>query len=396
MEGEMRATWLRSSLAAAGVLLAAACGDDHDPSGVVGPDAHASRGTFPAPATLVTVDGFTFFPYTADNFYAEPKDPINLILTGHVDPRIIRAAFLALPDGDRTAFGFPNAFPFDCTWKDALGGDEQVTYAAEAWTGSVIQLACGDYGPVRFHLRLFPAGDRTVGNAHFEVLITGTADHQVLSWELAEQLVTADLVRAGIAAPTGIAAGINAAPYFRLIIEEVYDALPPDLQALAVPVGDGHGIVTDGNATTFTVFGQPPLVPGTADQDLVINYDLVIPKPFCAANVPYVYVNGPITFSQTDIVGQGGEYSREFVAEGTLSVTPIDLGTGQPDSSRTYRARIREHHKAKFWDGLLTVASQKMQVEIPQSGPDRGRVTVLLRLGPNGATRFEAREVCLP
>jgi hypothetical protein len=391
----MRATLLRSSLAAAGVLLAAACGD-RDPLGVEGPDVRASRGTFPAPANLVTVDGFRFFPYTADNFYADPKDPINLILTGQVDPRIIRAALLALPDGDRSAFGFPNGFPFNCTWKDALGGDEQVTFAADAWTGSVIQLACGDYGPVRFHVRLFPAGDRTIGNAHFEVLIDGTADHQVLSWELAEQLVTADLVRAGIAAPTGIAGGINAAPYFRLIIEQVYDALPPDLQALAVPVGEGHGIATDGNATIFTVFGRPPLVPGIADQNLVIDFDQVIPKPFCAANVPFVYVNGPVTLSQTDGLGEGGEYWRAFSAEGTLSVTPIDLGTGLPDFSRTYRARIREHHRAKFWNGMLTVASQKMQIEIPQRGPDRGRVTVLLRLGPNGATRFEAREVCLP
>jgi len=81
---------------------------------------------------------------------------------------------------------------------------------------------------------------------------------------------------------------------------------------------------------------------------------------------------------------------------GTLSVTPIDLGTGLPDFSRTYRARIREHHRAKFWNGMLTVASQKMQIEIPQRGPDRGRLSILLRLGRHGATRFEANEVCLP
>jgi hypothetical protein len=391
----MRGSFLCWSLAAAGLL--AGCTDDQGPTARDGPELQGSRGTFPAPAPLVTVDGFTFFPYTADNFYADPKDPINLLFLGHVDPRHIRAALLALPDGDRSAFGFPNQFPFNCTWKDALGGDEQVTYAADAWTGSAIQLACGDYGPVRFHVRLFPAGDRTVGNAHFEVQIEGTADHQVLSWELAEQLVTADMVRTGIAAPTGLATGINAAPYFRLIIEQVYDALPPDLQALAVPLGDdAHGIATDGNTTLFTLFAPATPVTGVADQTLVINYDLVVPKPFCSANVPYVYVNGPVTLSQTDGVGQGGEYWREFTAEGTLSVTPIDLETGFPDFSRTYRARIRERHRARLWQGMLTVASEKMQVEIPETGPDRGRITVILKLGPHGATRFHATEVCEP
>jgi hypothetical protein len=395
MEAKMHRTFLPWSMAAALVLLAA-CTDDREPLAVEEPGLHASRGGFPAPAPLVTVGDFTFFPYTAENFYAEPQDPINLLLTGHADPRVIRAAFLALPDGDRSAFGFPNAFPFNCTWQDALGGDEQVTYGADDWTGSVIQLACGDYGPLRFHVRLFPAGAWTAGNAHFEVLIDGTAEHQVLSWELAEQLVTADLVRTGIAAPTGSAGGINDAPWFRLIRNEVFDALPPDLQALAVPVGDDHGIATDGAATVFTVFGAAPLIPGTASQTLVITFGQTIEKPFCADHVPYVYVSGPVTLTQTDVLGMGGEYRRDFAADGVLSVTPIDLVTGQPDFSRTYQASVRERHQAKFWDGMLAVASRVLQVEHPQTGPDRGRVSIMLALGPNGATRFTANEVCLP
>ena len=60
---------------------------------------------------------------------------------------------------------------------------------------------CGTYGPIRFHLRLVKLGALTIGNAHFEVLIPGTTDHQVLSWELAEQLVTYDLARTGLSAP---------------------------------------------------------------------------------------------------------------------------------------------------------------------------------------------------
>lgn len=66
----------------------------------------------------------------------------------------------------------------------------QTAYDARAgWVGSAIQLQCGDYGPIRFHLRLFEAGDYTLANVHFELLIPNTTEHQVLSVELAEQLV---------------------------------------------------------------------------------------------------------------------------------------------------------------------------------------------------------------
>jgi hypothetical protein len=128
----------------------------------------------------------------------------------------------------------------------------------------------------------------------------------------------------------------------------------------------------------------------------VLNYNQVIPKPFCAANVPYVYVSGPVTLSQTDGLGQGGEYWMEFTAEGTLSVTPIDLATGQPDFSRTYSASIQQKHRARFWNDHFSIAADKLQMEIPPSGPDRGRFTSSLRLGSQGQTAFRAQEVCLP
>ena len=72
----------------------------------------------------------------------------------------------------------------------------------------------------------------TLGNAHFELLIPGTTDHQVLSWELAEQLVTVDMVRSGLlAAAPGSTAPINAAPGFRQIPAEIYNLLPAELRA---------------------------------------------------------------------------------------------------------------------------------------------------------------------
>jgi hypothetical protein len=209
------------------------CTDDQNPVATNGPEAELHRATYPPPAGLVTAGGVEILPYTLNHYQAEHQDPINLIFTGNASPLNIRAALMSL-NGDRTGLGAidPALAPlaaFDCTWKDALGGDEQVTFANDKWAGSVIQLSCGDYQPARVHLRLFPAGDHTVGNAHFEILIPGTADHQVLSWELAETLVFADFMRGGLGGPVGGTGLITEQPTYRTIIPQIFNGLPGDL-----------------------------------------------------------------------------------------------------------------------------------------------------------------------
>jgi len=133
------------------------------------------------PADIATVEfgGQTLhlWPYTGGSFDGTPSDPINLVFVGKADPRAIRAALLAL-DGDRTAFGYPNDYPFNATWSDA-NGDVQTSYAdGEGWVGNVIQLQLGRYEFGRVHLRLFRTGSAfgdggvwTLGGAHFEILI---------------------------------------------------------------------------------------------------------------------------------------------------------------------------------------------------------------------------------
>ena len=80
-------------------------------------------------------------------------------------------------------------------------GYEQAAYAdPEGWVGGAVQLACVQPGaplgsPFRFHIRLFRSGEHTLGNAHFEFLIPGTAEHEVLSWDLAREFVTYDMGR---------------------------------------------------------------------------------------------------------------------------------------------------------------------------------------------------------
>ena len=42
---------------------------------------------------------------------------------------------------------------------------------AGGWVGSAVQLECGDYRVLRFHMRLFQAGDYTIGNTHLDLLV---------------------------------------------------------------------------------------------------------------------------------------------------------------------------------------------------------------------------------
>lgn len=155
---------------------------------------------------------------------------MNLVFAGDVDILSLRAALTGL-DGDRNAFGFPNAFPFNCTWTDASGGVQTVWTDGDGWVGNPVQLQCGSYDPIRFHVRLFPAGDWVVGAAHMDLLIPNTPQHQVISWELARQIVTVDFLRSGLldsTVPVTVTQQISPAPAYREIPAVIYDGLPPN------------------------------------------------------------------------------------------------------------------------------------------------------------------------
>lgn len=340
----------------------------------------------------------SFWPYTGSDFSGTPQDPINLVFSGRADPRAIRAALFAL-SGDRSAFGFPAVAPFTCTWTDAIG-DLQTGYGAErGWVGSAVQLACGVFGPVRFHVRLFQAGPLTLGSAHFELLIPGTTDHQVLSWELAEQLVTADLARSGLlgAAPAPTPP-INAVPAFREIPPTIYNLLPADLRAAiggpAGPVSSPVGISTDGRATRFDLAGSAPAAGGTG-QRFVIDFDQIIPRPFCAAGGEFLHAEGPVELRKDVRVNPSGALVSEFQASGRLRLTPVDPATGAP-VGQPYEAEVSDHQVTRYDDGGGQVEGFAMQHELPQDVAGRGRKTVRLKVGPGAVARYDQDIICHP
>jgi hypothetical protein len=334
------------------------------------------------------------WPFASANLES-PDDPINLLIAGDADPRDIRNALLAL-DGNRGA-PFPPVFPFNCTWSDAIGG-LMAGFGVEGWAGGAIQLQCGDYGPIRFHLRLFDLGTVTAANAHFEVVIPGTADHQVLSWELAEQLVAFDLARTGLlGAPPALTGVITPAPTHRAIPGIIYNGLPADLRALIggppVPSGD-VGILNDGRSTVLVLSGRAPPAADPAPVRFTIAYDQIVPKPFCAAG-PFdlVYVRGSVTLAQS--VEGGEDYRMRFDAQGELEVVPIDPTTAGP-AGEGLRATVVESQAARVGHRGSDIHGAIRQRLLPRGQTGAGELRIDVRIGAGGPARYDRDEACAP
>ena len=357
------------------------------------------------PEPLVTVDTphgtLEFWPWTANDFSGTPWDPVNVIFVGEVDPRALRAALMFL-DGDRTDYNFPDEYPFNSTWHDAIGG-VQVTYGdPNGWVGNAIQLECGDYDPIRFHFRPFDVGGWTMGGVHFEIIIPGTTEHQVISWELAEQLLVVDFLRSGLldeGTPMFPTEQINDSPW-REIPPEIYNELPLELRiAIGGPQGnvtEPVPIGTDGHATVLNVAEDFGWNPEVARQSLTINFDQVIPKPFCSGDsIEYIYVEGPVDLNQTVRIPHSGNLVSHFRAHGRLDITPVDISTTPPTPiGETYRAVVNEHHRGIITNEVTLVSSFQLQVEIPPSGPFRGRLISRLEVGPHGHSSYVLEVEC--
>lgn len=385
------------------LLLSVVACDGDGPFTTPSPDAPTMMSARVPPADLTTIaaggGALSLWPYTGADFSATAQDPINLVFTGRADPRAVRSALFAL-SGDRSAAGLPDAAPFNCTWSDAIGDLQTAWNAASGWVGSAVQLACGSFGPIRVHVRLFQAGAATVGNAHFEVLIPGTTDHQVLSWELAEQLVTIDMARSGLLAAPPVSSGvINGAPDFRQIPAQIYNLLPADLKAViggpAGSVSAPVGIASNGAVTVFELGGAAAPATGT-EQRFTVAFDQVIPRPFCASGPgEYLRVWGPVDLSKVVHVDGAGGLHSEFEASGRLQLTPIDPATGTA-TGPAYEAEVKDHQVTRFDDRGGQVDGMAMQMELPQNVAGRGRKTVRLTVGPGDVTRFDQDVVCHP
>jgi hypothetical protein len=318
------------------------------------------------------------WPYTTSDF-ERPSDPVNLVFPGS-DPREIRQALMAL-DGNR-APSFPPQAPFNCTWTDAMGYEQAGWAETEGWVGAEIQLACVAAGaplgnPFRFHIRLFRQGGDTLGNAHFEFLIPGTAEHEVLSWDLARAFVTLDMARTGalIAPPGGVP--MIPAGSFRAVRRPVYDGLvaggaipilaAAGLYPTSVPAGADVPIPTNGAAAVLAaeIIAVPTRSKALAETD--VTYDIVIPRPFCSTG-PFdlVRLQGPIHFGLRTETTPSGQHERTYTLGGHLTVTPMAPrpGGGFDPVGEPVRAFVQEVHTARLSDRKGQVSESVAQVQL--------------------------------
>ncbi|HTR20774.1 MAG TPA: hypothetical protein VMH88_07965 [Gemmatimonadales bacterium] len=380
---------------------------NHSPQSPTGPAALRTlreRAGAPPPSPLVTVPlprkTLELWPYQGFGFGVQ-SDPVNLIWTGRADPRRLRAALLQL-NGDRTAFGFPNVFPFNCTWHDEPEVQPEVAYTtASGWVGSPILLECGAFDQARFHLRFFDVGGGvTVGGAPFEVFIPGTVDHQTISWALAEQFVVVDFLRSGLldpAAPFFTTGPLNPTS-FDTIPAVIYNGIPTALrQAIGGPLNDVTSAVpipSSGEATVMNVRSSVAVTPADIRRSWVQQFDQVIPQPFCSTGPhAYLYVVGPVALDQHVVVDRDGDFVSRFHAAGRLNVTPIDPSTGQPIGA-TYQAVVREEHTGSIRNDDASAAFLTQRALLPPNLPGHGTFEFGFSVGPDGTTRAVANTRC--
>jgi hypothetical protein len=362
------------------------------------PAAQVQLNGFAAPSSnVVSVaqggDEASIWSYTSTGFSTTPQDPVNLIFFGAADPREIRAVLFGLSGSGR-----PGALAsFTCTWSDAVG-DPQTSYAEKAgWVPSSIQLQCGNFQGPRFHVRIFREGNVTVANAHYEILIPGTNQHEVLSWELAEGLVTADIARSGyLGAAPSPSAVITAAPYYRAVQAAVASMLPaPQIAALGLHVnGDGTAsIPNDGRAMTLRLASAPAITEGLVDSDFVIQFGQVIPKPFCTQGTTgYLFASGPITVHMRSGIVDGN-FESATTSEGTLNLVEFNPITRQP-ASAPYQGIVGESTSVKLTNGAAWVDFTSSRVETPDGGVNRGTRSESLKAREHGADVYDLNISC--
>jgi hypothetical protein len=333
-------------------------GNQRPPSGVI----HVSAGG----------ENLVLWPYTTDDF-ATPSDPINLIFP-NADPRAIRQELLKL-DGSRGApfAGLPMG---DCTWEDGMGNEQAAFGRPERWVGGAIQLVCVHHGfplgdpalPFRYHVRLFRVGAHTLGAAHFELLIPGTAEHEALSWDLARGLVAYDLARTGTVVPPPEPIGLIPAGTFGVVRRPIWQglvdlgggALIPLLEGLGLYPAPGPGdvpIPTSGEALALVTdieFAPTRTHLVTTTQ---VDYGVDVPKPFCATGPgDFVHLGGRLQFTLSVSTLPSGHYERTHTIGGTLRVTPLGPGAGPAAD-----ASIFELHRAWIGDGRAQATEQAQQ-----------------------------------
>jgi hypothetical protein len=364
-----------------------------------------------APDGLVDVawqnETVQFWPYTGNDFSGATQDPISLVFVGEADPMQIRAALLSL-DGNRP--DFHPVFPFTATWSEAIGNVQTGYATGGGWAGAVIQLELGGYETMRIHLRLIDCGQLfgsggswTIGAAHFEFTIPGTAEHQVLSWELAERLVVSDLERSGLLDPGSVPPTqtdvINAEPFYHDIPDAIYKRIPDELKVLAGLTPGSTGapvpISTDGKATILHLVQSVPVEAETRVQSFIVEFDQVIPKPLCSDGpLDFILLQGPLSIDKTVRVDKSGRYRYDSTISGRLTAVPVDVTQDPPaPAGEPFLAIVKDEQQGVLKEDFARVTFDTWRIAPLETGAEK--LITKLKVSTKGKSHYDSSMQCL-
>ena len=333
----------------------------------------------PPPAGVVTIDAgrdqLTLWPFITTNYLpgdSGKSDPINLVFL-NTDPRAIRQELMQL-GGDRAAWSYLPTGANGCVWMDGMGYEQAAYLEPEGWVGDEVQLVCATPdSPLgkeyRFHVRLFRSGSHTIGGAHFEINVPGTAEHEVLSWELAREFVTDEIARLdeeAFQADTPVFQPTNGS--FRTVRGLIngyvwqtnYPGNLPFLGALGLPPPQPPAfppvpIPASGLAAVFApAFTYLPVRSDVTLTDSRSYGVQSTPKPFCDGT-PIQITGGPLTFTLRVQTNPSGKYQRTYTVAGSLKVKTLSTGVVQD-------ALISEIHRGMLTDNYGQVSEEVSQI----------------------------------
>ncbi len=271
-----------------------------------------------------------------------PSDPVNLVFVGDADPLRIRTALLSLtPDRDPNWEIVAGRF---ARWRDAIGHLHATHAGDHGWCASAVQLELGRYKGSRAHLRLFAYESFTLGAAHVEFLPKGDYRHQVVSWELGEELVAQELIRAGVLAEPPVRVGPIETGLERTIPAALVLAAPTGLASLArLPRGTLAPAPIRGNGYVSALMLKP-LPPAEGERSWSsVSLDLAtdVTDPCLGADDERFRVTGPVCLEQ-ELVTSADTLTVRLAVRGSVAVGERRFGhvvEGQVASLRRRRTR---------------------------------------------------------
>jgi hypothetical protein len=308
-----------------------------------------------------------------------PSDPVNIVFVGrHRDPRHIRDLLIGL-DSDRPAV--PRTAPFDARWTDAMGAVHAAYEDDFGWCGSVVQLELGSYDALRVHVRLFQLGEVTVGNAHVDVLVPGSVEHQVVAWDAALDVLRYDLQRSGALSRSPEDLGPLADSLVRTVSSEALDAVPVELRdwlGSSWPSPTPQQLPHGGRASVFELREPGKLRPGLWTHSTELPVNCTVRKPFCRdRDDDMVHLRGSVRLTQRTIQGSG-RFDTSFAVQGVFQVTAVEDGrsTGLP-----YAARVSERYLGSIANGTHRSSVIREHMEFQAAGSRTRSATVRMSLG---------------